>query len=199
MYFISWKTIPQALSTVGKNISKIIRPLHGKYSSQPQLPPARNEHWFSSCHALLSLASHFSSIFPSLHLLPSDPHWKLQQCLAGPLWGDIFSKGAEEPVDIQPNKNYHTTHCKTSWCLWWVRGPVAMRIHCHSSLMPEVLPSGWHDHTIGKLLVWPFRDSESSPNLANISVWCWASHIAALTIRISIHKMTILDKSSPNW
>lgn len=68
MYFISWKTIPQAFSTVGKTFLKSLDlctvNIHHNRSSHL----LATRHWFFSLALFCSLALHFSSIPLSLCL-----------------------------------------------------------------------------------------------------------------------------------
>lgn len=199
MYFISWKTIPQALSTVGKTFLKSLARCSVNIHHNRSSHLLAMRHWFFPCLVLLSLAFHFSFIPLSLHLLSLYPYWKLKQSLVGPLWGDIFSKGEEESLSIF--SPIGTPIPPATGLLGLISGGSMALLSWDSITIPQLMsetpPSGLHDHTVGKLLVWPFRDPGSNSSSANTIVQPWASHLIALTLRIVISKMTMLDKLSP--
>lgn len=136
MYFISWKTIPQALSTVRKkpflkSLDRCTVNIHHNHSSHL---PAMSHRFFSLPGFALSLAFHFFPLSPNLIFTGSSG--KVRQ---SSLWGDPSSKGAEVSLSIfSPIRTSLPPAARPPGiCSGW-EGFVALRTHSHPS------PEAWN-------------------------------------------------------
>ena len=148
MYFISWKTIPQALSTVGKTFLKSLDryPVNIHHNRSSHLLARR--HWFFFpralfCSPLLFISLLFPFLSTSSHPRSS---LKAEASLSRTLSVEIYLQRE------QKNFCQHISGGEVAPVPW-------------GSLLIHQLMSALHDHTVGKLLVWPFRHLESSSSL----------------------------------
>lgn len=200
MYFISWKTIPQALSTVGKTFLKSLDHCTVNIHHNRSSHLLAMRHWsFFPCLVLLSLTFHFSSTPLSLPLLPPDPPRKLKPGWVGPSLRLFFKGSPRGCVNSEFSGSQHPL----------LQGPPSLVSAGEAAPGPrDPIPtlqrgsktpaSEQHVPTAGKGPLCPLRVLQSRARPAETIVWPWAHHVTALTLQDIISKNDTAGRTVPH-